>query len=464
MFNSVISGLVGMGIWEIGRRLFPKIVNKIKTRKALKKLFTMDGETFTSLSVVKSSSGKINHRKSDTLIIFDLNLPAGNNHKVNSEYTFRSPNKNLVAIGSTRRNVYAEMIQKEFNLPFQFIAAKNSHDPDKAELRIITKYGDELISSRDQRPLEEMDVDYGILFVAKLENNKKVIWISGIHGHGSLGVYNYLNENAKEILNSFNDLEKGEGNAYLIRVVYKFQEEEELDDIIKSELIGDMIKCSLKDSESNNKALIFDLGNVLFDFDRTRTYRQISDIIKRPFKDVQKVIEKSDIRDRYESGKLNNDEFLDEILLQLGKLGGNINLLDKDRLYQYWADIFTPNVPMLNTLKNLKTQKIPLILLSNTNQIHFDHIKMHYPEIISLFDDIILSYKVGFIKPDPLIFNEAKKIINSKFDQNESVKLLFVDDISEYIDEAAKNGIDGFVYYSYSHFIFWLRTKGIYLP
>ncbi len=110
-----------------------------------------------------------------------------------------------------------------------------------------------------------------------------------------------------------------------------------------------------------------------------------------------------------------------------------VDLKFKDFLDIY-CDIFSLDSLVLETLAKLKG-KHKLILLSNTDTLHFNYIKKRFPQIF-LFDEYILSYKVGSVKPEEKIFRIALE--KSEADPQ---NILFIDDTEENIRAAAKKGM-----------------------
>jgi glycosyltransferase involved in cell wall biosynthesis len=77
-----------------------------------------------------------------------------------------------------------------------------------------------------------------------------------------------------------------------------------------------------------------------------------------------------------------------------------------------------------------------LLLLSNTNAIHFAMIRENYP-MLRHFHDFILSYEVKAMKPNPAIYREA--VARAGCDAGEC---FFTDDIRDYVEAARREGLD----------------------
>lgn len=425
-------------------------------------LFKLDGHIVISRSVVKEG-GKRFVRDTDSMVA-SLIAP-----KIGDQITYEDPHfsiarpaSHLIVIGSPRYNPLPETIQRYFDLPCEYIFSSPGDFSTSRILKIVTRYGDELTSSTDRRIEEsEIEVDYGILFCGNLSNNKRVLWMSGIHGQGTVGVYQYLAQNASQI-QALLDQKENSGICWLLRIKYDKSESDYLKAIREIEVLGNPHPCQKKEFDRKPTALVCDLGNVILYFDRTRTYRAIAHYLDATYSEIQKKIEKTDLRQRYENGQLDDQEFLERLSLIIGDPDHRI---DGKLLREFWADIFWPNYEMFEALRNLKKAGIKLILLSNTNSLHFENVKRDYPEIIGLFDKMVLSYEAKVSKPDPAIFSTAINLVLTQCCPESTLSdVLYIDDDEEYIRVARSLNLDGYVFRSYPHFIFWLRKKGIYVP
>jgi len=96
-----------------------------------------------------------------------------------------------------------------------------------------------------------------------------------------------------------------------------------------------------------------------------------------------------------------------------------------------------------------------LVLLSNTNHIHFEGILTNYP-LLRHFHEYVLSYKVGAMKPLPLIYEAAIKAA-----QCTPEECFFTDDIEAYVQAARKMGIDAVQFQSEAQIREELRLRGV---
>jgi len=95
-----------------------------------------------------------------------------------------------------------------------------------------------------------------------------------------------------------------------------------------------------------------------------------------------------------------------------------------------------------------------LILLSNTNQIHFNNIFKRLP-VAPRFDYYYLSYRLGLAKPDPEIFGLYKE------DFPNTGKTLFIDDAEENIIAANKAGMTTHHYKTADALRAFLQSQGV---
>jgi FMN phosphatase YigB (HAD superfamily) len=223
------------------------------------------------------------------------------------------------------------------------------------------------------------------------------------------------------------------------------------------ELIGESKICIPRKIKQKPKVLICDFGNVIMLFDRSRTYRAIGHWFRISHKKVATIIEGTTLRQKYEKGELNDKEFYNEVIA-LFKTSFE---MPYELFSEFWGDIFWPNGNVIEAL-NLLQKEVKLVLLSNTNSLHFANVKEHYGDIVSLFEDrLILSYKEKIAKPDKRIFEKALQVAGADITFSDCI---YVDDKVEYVNVANRLGMKGIVFYSYPQFVYSIRELGLYIP
>jgi glucose-1-phosphatase len=178
------------------------------------------------------------------------------------------------------------------------------------------------------------------------------------------------------------------------------------------------------------KALIFDLGNVIVPFDFTRGYQAISPYTPFPPDDLPLRIAETGVVPSYERGEVSSRDFFQALTTAL-----QLNLPYPD-FCDLWSTIFLPD-PLIpdNLLADLHS-RYRLVLLSNTNEIHFEMIRRTYP-ILRHFDALVLSYQARAMKPDPRIYEAA--ILQAGCPPEEC---FYTDDVLEFVEAGRRCGLD----------------------
>jgi len=178
------------------------------------------------------------------------------------------------------------------------------------------------------------------------------------------------------------------------------------------------------------KAVIFDLGRVIVPFDFMRGYARISELTGIPAGDVSARIKPTGLVERFESGQIEPRPFVQELSAVLGLK------CTYEEFCEIWSSIFLPYTLVPDSLLEAIAKKYRLVLLSNTNAIHFNMLRENYP-ILRHFHALVLSHEVGAMKPAPLIYQRAVEAAGCRPEE-----CFFTDDIPEYVEGARKYGID----------------------
>jgi FMN phosphatase YigB (HAD superfamily) len=184
------------------------------------------------------------------------------------------------------------------------------------------------------------------------------------------------------------------------------------------------------------KAIIFDLGNVLVDFDHSIAAKKTSEFSDKSPEEIFSLFFDSELIGLFEEGKVSPTEFF----LKIKKL---LNIrLDYRGFVPIWNEIFflSPrNKAVYNLARELK-KRYALALLSNINILHFDYIKKEFP-VFDAFHYIITSFELGIQKPKPEIYRKTLGILKVKPEE-----VFYTDDRQELVDKSREIGIKGFVF------------------
>jgi glucose-1-phosphatase len=197
------------------------------------------------------------------------------------------------------------------------------------------------------------------------------------------------------------------------------------------------------------KTVIFDLGKVIVPFDFKRGYRAISQMCQYTPEEIPKRIGSTDLVTRFECGQVPPRQFVSELC---GILDLN---MDYAHFCRIWSSIFLPETLIPESLLEGIGKRRRLLLLSNTNAIHFEMIRENYP-LLRHFHDFVLSYEVGAMKPSPRIYSEA--IARA---QCQPAECFFTDDIPEYVEAARAAGIDAVQFESAAQIERELARRGV---
>ena len=197
------------------------------------------------------------------------------------------------------------------------------------------------------------------------------------------------------------------------------------------------------------KTIIFDMGKVLIPFDFKRGYDRMAPLCSYAAADIPTRLRSCDLVTRFEEGRIEPEVFVRELsaILELR--------VDHAEFCNIWSSIFLPE-PLIDEefLVALK-KRHRLLLLSNTNALHFEMVQANYP-LLQQFDHKVLSYKVGALKPSPLIYEEALRHAQCNADE-----CFFTDDIPEYVEAARRAGIDAVQFENREQIQRELRSRGV---
>src|SRR5579872_4801713 len=151
--------------------------------------------------------------------------------------------------------------------------------------------------------------------------------------------------------------------------------------------------------EGHFRAVIFDLGKVLIHFDFARGYQALAGHCDYCAEDIPRVIAPTGLVERFEAGLIEPHDFVEQLSRLLGLR------LNYQEFCAAWSSIFTGTLVSEEVLEGL-AKRYRLILLSNTNAIHFEMVCQRYP-LLAHFHERILSYEVKAMKPESEIFHLA---------------------------------------------------------
>ena len=191
-----------------------------------------------------------------------------------------------------------------------------------------------------------------------------------------------------------------------------------------------------------NLVLVFDLGRVLIDFDPQIIIDRLSPYTHWSGRDIFSLFSSPEFIDAFEKGKMEEGEFFDRLSNIISLKG-----IDRAALKEIWNDMFFPNKDMLSLVRRIKEMTdIRLIMLSNISKVHFESLYAEYEEL-ALFDDYVLSFQVGYRKPEKGIY---KCVLEKARDAD---AICYTDDVERFVYAAKEAGIDGIHFKGYEYYI-----------
>ena len=175
-------------------------------------------------------------------------------------------------------------------------------------------------------------------------------------------------------------------------------------------------------------AIVFDLGNVLLAFDDNIARDRMAARTGKSPAEIESYFRSKPHVMLLSLGKMPARQFYRTVAKDLGFDG------DYEEFALIFSDIFSPIDPMLKLAAGL-AQRVPRLILSNTNAIHMEFVLERFP-VIQEFDDQILSHEVGLLKPDRAIYELAAK--RSGFEVG---RMLFIDDLHANVEGARGAGM-----------------------
>jgi putative hydrolase of the HAD superfamily len=197
------------------------------------------------------------------------------------------------------------------------------------------------------------------------------------------------------------------------------------------------------------KAMLFDLGKVLVQFHFKRGYQALEGLCPYAAAEIPRRLAPTGLVERFETGLVEPRDFVEQFcnILELE--------LDYDRFCAIWSCIFAETLLPDSMLEGL-ARRFRMVLLSNTNAIHFQMLRENYP-LLRHFHALVLSYEVKAMKPAAAIFQAAIDRAGCRPDE-----CFYTDDIPEYVAGARAMGIDAVRFESAEQIQREMKARGIF--
>jgi HAD superfamily hydrolase (TIGR01509 family) len=184
-------------------------------------------------------------------------------------------------------------------------------------------------------------------------------------------------------------------------------------------------------TETHSKAIIFDLGKVLLHFDFGIAAKNLARHADATAEEILAQINQTPHLHAYERGEVSSEAFYRNI----GTLCGYQESFEVFR--NDFADIFEEWDVMVEFMRSLKSEQVPVMVFSNTNEIAVSFIRETFP-FFSEFDHHCYSYEHGMMKPTSALYEKVEHIL-----ERQGRDLFFIDDKAENVEAAIARGWSG---------------------
>ena len=197
------------------------------------------------------------------------------------------------------------------------------------------------------------------------------------------------------------------------------------------------------------KTIIFDLGNVVLPFDVRRLAKRLAKHTHFSDTEIIDLLWNDYIADNFETGKMSPKQFFTHICEVC-----QFKNLTFAEFVPIFNEIFDEDTHISELIPRLK-KNYKLGLISNTNQIHVEHILATYP-VLGHFEKHWWSNFEGIRKPDPAIYHLALEYFAVR-----PTETIFIDDLHTNIQSAQKIGIHAIHYKGHKSLLTDLSKLGV---
>jgi FMN phosphatase YigB (HAD superfamily) len=201
------------------------------------------------------------------------------------------------------------------------------------------------------------------------------------------------------------------------------------------------------------KAILFDLGNVLVDFDHRIAAKRIAKYTAHSPQEIYSLFFDSTLTAEFEAGKITPAHFF----------AGVKEMLQAELSYEeflpIWNEIFflSPKNRAVYALAEELKKNYRLAMISNINVLHYEYLRARYP-VFGVFDQLVTSFEAGAQKPDPKIYRCALTALGIS-----AQEAFYTDDRQELVEKAKEQGIRSAVFTGVGQLRADLRAQGIIL-
>lgn len=179
----------------------------------------------------------------------------------------------------------------------------------------------------------------------------------------------------------------------------------------------------------NTPVFVFDIGNVLIDFDLLALQQRIVNASNIDLARLQANWMNEDLI-CVETGKIAPKKFYERFS---GSIGLTWNYAE---WITNWADVYTLNQYGRSLFLDLNRKRHRVAILSNLAEYNVTAIEQKFPDFFSVTQNTFFSFELGLHKPDPRIYKAVCQALRVG-----PAQCLFLDDDAENVEGAQAIGM-----------------------
>lgn len=177
------------------------------------------------------------------------------------------------------------------------------------------------------------------------------------------------------------------------------------------------------------RAILFDLGGVLYEIDFSKMERAFQQLNPNLSVSIFSPESQVEITYPYEKGLISTETFLSGLQKYFPGV-------QKDELIEAWNSLLIGLYPHAIPLLEFFSERYPVYLLSNINDLHYEAALPEIEKIKPYFKECFFSCEIGYRKPEV----EAFQYVLNQIEQLPE-EVLFIDDSTQNVQAALKMGL-----------------------
>ena len=188
---------------------------------------------------------------------------------------------------------------------------------------------------------------------------------------------------------------------------------------------------NMVDKRTEFRALIFDLGKVVFDLSFDKVFQSWATLSNRQFEEIKSKFQFDQLFDKFEKNEISAAEFRITVSKRL-----NLKLIDED-FDKAWCNLYLDVYDDIDNLLTELKSNYKLVALTNTNVIHHKIWRVKYADTLRHFEKIFSSHEIETRKPERKSYEIVLDYLKCR-----PTETIFLDDNLDNIQGAKKLGIE----------------------